>query len=61
MPGNNSSTGSVDDLNRLGSFLGAMIQANADQGGNTILESDRKTAEALRERVDEAVKRWNRA
>ncbi|WP_414016403.1 hypothetical protein [Burkholderia stagnalis] len=61
MPGNNSSTGSVSDLNRLGSFLGAMTQANADQGGDTILESDRKTAEALGERVAEAVKRWNRA
>ncbi|WP_347469274.1 flavodoxin family protein [Burkholderia stagnalis] len=61
MPGNNSSTGSVDDLNRLGSFLGAMTQANADQGGDTILESDRKTAEALGERVAEAAKRWNRA
>ena len=31
MPGNNNSKGSVDSLNRLGSFSGAMAQANADQ------------------------------
>lgn len=61
MPGNNSSTGSVDDLNRLGSFLGAMTQANADQGGDTILESDRRTAEVLGERVAMAAKRWSGA
>ena len=34
LPGNNSSTGSVNDLNRLGSFLGAMAQANSDQGAD---------------------------
>lgn len=46
MPGNNHSKGSVEDLNRLGSFLGAMAQSNADQGpehGPT--KSDLKTAE----------------
>ena len=32
MPGNNNSKGSVDDLNRLGSFSGAMSQSNVDQG-----------------------------
>lgn len=58
MPGNNSSTGSVDDINRLGSFLGSMAQANADQGGDTILESDRLTAELLGERVAKAALRW---
>ncbi|MDR9066794.1 hypothetical protein FEP48_05987 [Burkholderia multivorans] len=59
MPGNNNSQGSVNDLNRLGSFLGAMAQANADQGGDAIIESDRKTAEVLGERVAIAAKRWN--
>ncbi|AIO34263.1 flavodoxin family protein [Burkholderia pseudomultivorans] len=59
MPGNNNSKGSVNDLNRLGSFLGAMAQANADQGGDAIIESDRKTAEVLGERVAIAAKRWN--
>lgn len=53
--------GSVDDLNRLGSFLGAMVQANADQGGDAIVESDRKTAEVLGKRVAIAAKRRNGA
>ncbi|RTL48226.1 MAG: flavodoxin family protein [Rhodocyclaceae bacterium] len=51
MPGNNSSTGSVDDLNRLGSFSGAMAQANADQGGDAMRDSDLKTAAHLGQRV----------
>ncbi|MCA8318582.1 flavodoxin family protein [Burkholderia cepacia] len=59
MPGNNNSTGSVNDLNRLGSFLGMMAQANADEGGDAILTSDRMTAEVLGERVAAAAKRWN--
>jgi NAD(P)H dehydrogenase (quinone) len=53
MPGNNNSKGSVDDLNRLGSFSGAMAQANADQGAEAMLESDLKTAERLGARVAE--------
>lgn len=52
LPGNNSSTGSVNDLNRLGSFMGAMAQANADQGPDVApLQSDLLTAEHLGERV----------
>lgn len=43
MPGNNSSKGSVEDLNRLGSFTGAMAQANVDQGKEHMKESDLKT------------------
>lgn len=59
LPGNNNSNGSVDDLNRLGSFLGAMAQANADQGAEvTPPDSDRKTAAALGKRVAEAAARW---
>lgn len=54
MPGNNSSKGSVDDLNRLGGFIGAMAQANADQGAETMRESDLKTAAHLGARVAEA-------
>lgn len=59
-PGNNTSTGSPEDLNRLGGFLGAMAQADADvppeaaPGG-----SDLRTAEHLGQRVAEAAKRWN--
>ena len=52
LPGNNSSTGSVNDLNRLGGFLGALAQANSDQGPDVApLKSDLLTAEHLGERV----------
>ena len=58
LPGNNNSKGSVEDPNRLGSFLGAMAQSNADQGPEGVTQADRKTAEHLGERVAEAAKRW---
>ena len=58
MPGNNHSAGSVDDLNRLGCQFGAMAQANADQGGEAMLESDLKTAEALGRRIAENALRF---
>lgn len=59
MPGNNSSAGSVNDLNRIGSFLGAMAQSNADQGPEAgPPAADLKTAEYLGRRVAEAAKRW---
>ena len=61
LPGNNSSKGSTDDLNRLGSFLGAMAQSNADQGpeqGPTA--ADLRTAEHLGRRVAEMALRWQR-
>ena len=52
LPGNNSSKGSVEDMNRLGSFLGAMAQSNADQGPEAgPSASDLKTAEHLGARV----------
>lgn len=51
MPGNNSSAGSVNDLNRLGSFLGAMAQSNVDQGAEAMLDSDLATARELGRRV----------
>lgn len=51
LPGNNSSQGSVNDLNRLGSFAGAMAQANADQGAEAMLQSDLDTAATLGQRV----------
>lgn len=51
-PGNNVSTGSEDDLNRLGFFLGAAAQSNADQGPEMAPPgSDLFTAERLGERV----------
>ena len=51
LPGNNNSKGSVDDLNRLGSFAGAMAQANGDEGAEAMLESDLATARHLGARV----------
>lgn len=61
MPGNNSSAGTVEDLNRLGSFLGVMAQSNADQGAEVAPPSaDQRTAEVLGQRVAEVAKRWKR-
>lgn len=52
MPGNNSSKGSVNDLNRLGSFLGAMAQSNSDEGPDKgPIRSDLDTAKHLGQRV----------
>lgn len=51
-PGNNSSTGSEEDLNRLGFFIGAAAQSNADQGADVAPSaSDLLTAEHLGARV----------
>lgn len=57
-PGFNHSKGSVEDLNRLGASIGAMAQANADQGIEGIAASDFRTFEALGQRVAEAAGRW---
>ncbi|MGF7162218.1 multimeric flavodoxin WrbA [Rhodoligotrophos appendicifer] len=52
LPGNNLSTGSEAELNRLGFFLGAGAQSNADEGPEIVPpESDLLTAEHLGERV----------
>ena len=59
MPGNNNSGGSVDDLNRMGSFLGAMAQSNVDEGPDKApIKSDLETARKLGERVAHCAKRW---
>lgn len=50
--GNNTTRGSVDELNRLGSFLGAMAQSNVDQSAeHAPPQSDRDTAFSLGQRV----------
>lgn len=50
----NTSTGSIDDLNRLGSWLGAMAQSDMDQGPDvTPHDSDLRTAAALGQRIAE--------
>jgi NAD(P)H dehydrogenase (quinone) len=52
LPGNNSSKASIDDLNRIGGSLGAMAQANADEGGDVAPPlADRRTAKLLGARV----------
>ncbi|MFN4163348.1 MAG: flavodoxin family protein [Ferrovibrio sp.] len=62
MPGNNNSKGSVNDLNRLGSFLGAMAQSNADQGPeHGPIASDLETAKHLGQRVAETAKAYKPA
>jgi multimeric flavodoxin WrbA len=54
LPGNNNSKGSIADLNRLGSFLGAMAQSNADEGPDKgPIPSDLETAKVLGKRVAE--------
>jgi NAD(P)H dehydrogenase (quinone) len=57
-PGFNHSKGSIDDLNRLGSSIGAMAQSNADQGVEGTQPSDFRTMQALGQRVAEAARRW---
>ncbi len=56
LPGNHTRTGSVDDLNRIDSSLGAMAQSNADEGPDKgPIASDLKTANHLGKRVVETL------
>jgi NAD(P)H dehydrogenase (quinone) len=58
LPGNNSSTASADDLNRIGASLGAMAQANNDQGPDLAPPAaDRESAARLGARVAELAQR----
>lgn len=60
-PGWNTSRGSSEDLNRLGSFLGAMAQSNGDESAETAPpESDLQTAESLGRRVAEVTRDYVR-
>jgi NAD(P)H dehydrogenase (quinone) len=59
LPGNNSSQGSVEDLNRLGGFIGAMAQSNFDEPADTAPPvTDLRTAAKFGARVAEATQRW---
>lgn len=61
LPGNNSSKGSAEDLNRLGSYLGAMAQSNADVGADVAPPpADLRTAAELGRRVVEAALQFAR-
>ncbi|MFI0808355.1 flavodoxin family protein [Streptomyces echinatus] len=56
LPGWNSTTGSENDLNRLGFFAGAAAQSNSDQGPEGVHKADIATAEHLGRRVTETAK-----
>ncbi|WP_439576565.1 flavodoxin family protein [Elioraea sp.] len=62
LPGNHTSKGSPEDLNRLAGFLGAMAQSNADAPPELAPpRADRATAEHLGRRVAQAAGRWRQA
>jgi NAD(P)H dehydrogenase (quinone) len=57
-PGNASSTGSPQELNRLGGWLGAMAQSNMDEGPEVAPpDSDLRTSAHLGQRVAEIARR----
>ncbi len=59
MPGNNSSKGSPEDQNRVGSFLGLMTQSNADEPAEIAPpKADRATAHSFGSHVGELALRW---
>ncbi|WP_032112719.1 flavodoxin family protein [Candidatus Paracaedibacter symbiosus] len=61
LPGNNSSTGSINDMNRMGAFLGAMAQSNVDQPADvTPFQSDLDTAKHLGKRVAELAQQFRK-
>lgn len=60
LPGNNTSSGSIEDLNRLGASLGAMAQSNVDESADIVPpEADLETARHLGERVANCARRWS--
>ncbi len=58
MPGMGNSKTALDDLNRLGSWLGAMAQSDDASAEVTPPEGDLKTASYLGQRVAELTQRW---
>jgi NAD(P)H dehydrogenase (quinone) len=58
-PGNNWSGGSVDDINRLGSWLGVMAQSDGDKSSDeSPRESDLETARRYGVRVASIAQKW---
>lgn len=51
LPGWNTSAGSINDVNRLGYFLGAGAQSDIDTGADQMSEADLTTGRLLGERV----------
>lgn len=61
LPGNNSSKGSVEDVNRLGASLGAMAQSNVDEDAEIVPpKADLETAKQLGARVAKCARRWSK-
>jgi NAD(P)H dehydrogenase (quinone) len=61
LPGNNSTQGSVEDLNRLGGSIGALGQSPSDAGPDVgPSASDKKTAALYGKRIAEAAVRWTK-
>lgn len=62
LPGNVTSDGSPEELNRLAGFLGAMAQSHSDAGPDVAPPvTDQRTAEFLGRRVAEAAQRWSQS
>jgi NAD(P)H dehydrogenase (quinone) len=62
LPGNHTSEGTPEDLNRLAGFLGAMAQSNADQPADVVPPpADQRTAAHLGARVARTALRWRHA
>ncbi|NRQ39732.1 flavodoxin family protein [Nonomuraea sp. NN258] len=59
LPGWNTTAGSIDDLNRLGGFMGALAQSPADAPADVAPpDTDLRTAEHLGRRVAEKAVQW---
>jgi NAD(P)H dehydrogenase (quinone) len=58
LPGNAAGKTGPEDVNRLGSFLGVMAQADNGPAEVTPPSGDRETARLLGQRVAEAASRW---
>jgi NAD(P)H dehydrogenase (quinone) len=59
--GNNSTKGSNEDINRIGSYLGLMTPSNTDQGPDQApIASDLKTAEHFGARIAQITTQFNK-
>lgn len=58
-PGFSTSTGSIEDMNRIGSWLGLMTQSNSDEAPEkSPNQGDRRTAEYFGNRIYEVTKQF---
>jgi NAD(P)H dehydrogenase (quinone) len=60
MPGYNAKGSTPEDINRVGSYLGLITQANVNEGPDVAPPAaDRKTAELFGKRIAELAVRWS--